>query len=354
MRIAFFITSLPESHRKTGGVEAQVHRLADRLAARGHELSMFTFSPAPANATYGHVQLQPAGLRDRKIARLVVVPALLNRLSPDADVLHLHGDDWFYLRRTLPTVRTFYGSALWEARTAVRFLRRARCTAVFAGELLASRLAVDAYDIAPGTGRAFRTRGTLPPAVEPTWGEGEKAARPTVLFVGTWTGRKRGWLLAERFAREVLPAVPDAELVMVSDRVEPAPFIRHVPSPTDAEVTALMQEAWVMCLPSTYEGFGIPYAEAMAAGTPVIATDNPGARYVLDEGRAGIISSDEALGRDLVRVLRSPELRGELVARGRERVAEFAWERVLDLHEAAYAAARERWRPRSPRPSAAA
>ncbi len=343
MRIAFFITSLPEPHRKTGGVEAHVHRLAERLAGRGHELVMFTFSPPLENSAYRHVQLQPAGLRDRKIARLTVVPALLNRITPDADVLHLHGDDWFYFRRTLPTVRTFYGSALWEARTAVRLRRRARCTAIFAGEILASRLANSAYDIAPGTGRAFATRGTLPPAVEPTPGEGAKAKRPTVLFVGTWTGRKRGSLLAERFRREVLPVIPDAELVMVSDRADPAPWIRHVPHPSDAEVTALMREAWVMCLPSTYEGFGIPYAEAMAAGTPVIATPNPGSRYVLDEGRAGIITSDAALGRDLVRVLQSPELRRDLAARGRERVLEFAWDRVLDLHEAAYAEASERW-----------
>lgn len=344
MRIAFFITTLPEPHRKTGGVEAQVHRLAERLAERGHELVLYTFSPAPENAAYGHVRLEPSGLRDRKIARLTIVPALLNRITPEADVLHLHGDDWFYFRRTLPTVRTFYGSALWEARTAVRLLRRVRCTAIFAGEILASRLAISAYDIAPGTGRAFGTRGTLPPAVEPTPGEAPKAKRPTVLFVGTWSGRKRGSLLAETFRRDVLPVLPDAELVMVSDHADPAPWIRHVPSPSDAEVTALMREAWVMCLPSTYEGFGIPYAEAMAAGTPVIATANPGARYVLDEGRAGIISTEVALGGDLVRVLQSPELRHELAARGRDRVAEFAWDRVLDLHEAAYLDARERWR----------
>ena len=130
---------------------------------------------------------------------------------------------------------------------------------------------------------------------------------------------------------------------MVSDRAEPAAGIHHVVRPSDEQLATLMQEAWVMCLPSTYEGFGIPYIEAMAAGTAVVATPNVGARYVLDDGRAGVLSSDEDLGRALVRTLVDPDLRATLAERGRVRVREFAWERVLELHERAYADVRRRW-----------
>ena len=69
---------------------------------------------------------------------------------------------------------------------------------------------------------------------------------------------------------------------------------------SDADLIAAYQRAWVFCLPSDYEGFGIPYAEAMSCGLPVVATRNLGARYVTDEGRAGgSWSTTTDLGRTL-------------------------------------------------------
>jgi glycosyltransferase involved in cell wall biosynthesis len=343
MHIAFFTTSLPEPNRKPGGVDVYVQRLADRLVARGHILDLYSFSPPVDGALYRHIQLSPPGFRYRKLARMSMVPLLLNRVRPDAEVFHLHGDDWFYTRRSLPTVRTFYGSALGEAKSAERLRRRVNSYVTFALEVVAARLATSAYDIAPGTGRGFSTAGTLPPAIDVVSDDGPRALQPTILFVGTWGGRKRGRMLADVFTRDVRPVVPNARLVMVSDHVELGPGIEHVPRPTDREVAALMRAAWIMCLPSRYEGFGIPYIEAMAAGTPVVSTPNPGARYVLDEGRAGIISNDEELGPTLVRALLDAGLRAEYGKRGRLRVREFAWERVLHLHERAYADACLAW-----------
>ena len=119
-----------------------------------------------------------------------------------------------------------------------------------------------------------------------------------MLFVGTWTGRKRGAQLAEAFVRDVLPVVPDAELRMVT-RDAPATLPAGVAALgrlDDDELVAEYGRAWVFCLPSSYEGFGIPYAEAMAAGLPVVATPNIGARYVTDEGRAGVLASLDDVG----------------------------------------------------------
>jgi len=349
MKIALFSTSLPEPHRKPGGVDVHVQRLAERLALRGHRVDMYTFSPRVREGPYRHMQLSPRSIRHHKLARLMVVPLLLNRITPDADVLHLHGDDWFFVKRSLPTVRTLHGSALWEARTAERLRRRLACGVTFPLEIVASRLATAAYEVAPGSGRAFATCGTLPNATEVEPRQVRRAARPTILFVGTWRGRKRGWLLAQAFAREVRPELPGARLVMVSDHVEPAPGIEHVVRPSDQQVATLVGEAWVMCLPSTYEGFGIPYIDALAAGTTVVATPNPGARYVLENGRAGILSNDEGLGQALLHTLRDPGLRLRLAERGRIRSRAFAWDRVLDLHEQAYEDACHRWTARRDR-----
>jgi phosphatidylinositol alpha-mannosyltransferase len=336
MRIAFFSTSLPELGRKPGGVDANLDRLAEQLSRR-HELTVFSFSPPPPQRSYRHVQLQPSGIRYSSAARLVLVPIMLNRVRFDADVLHLHGDDGLFVARRLPSVRTFYGSALDEFWSATRWRRRAHTLAAYAGELAAARLATACYAISPFAGSEFGVRGVLPPgvALRPRRDD-ERATVPTILFIGTWEGRKRGRVLAEHFAKVVRPALPNAELVMVSDHAESQPGVRLVRHPTDDEVGQLMRRAWIFCLPSSYEGFGIPYAEAMATGVPVLATDNIGANYVLAGGDAGMIVDIAGLGQALRRLLTNDELRAGYAERGLKQAEAFVWERCVELHEAAY------------------
>jgi glycosyltransferase involved in cell wall biosynthesis len=131
---------------------------------------------------------------------------------------------------------------------------------------------------------------------------------------------------------------------MVSDEAPPMPGITHVRHPTDAEVRELYSRSWVFCLPSSYEGFGIPYLEAMAAGTPVVATHNPGANYLLDRGRYGELVEPSDLGRALVEILTDSERRARLSKVGLERAAAFSWDKVCEAHEAAYRDAIARWR----------
>lgn len=345
-----FSSSLPEPGRKPGGVDVLVERLVAQLVRRGHEVRTYSYSPPPDGFAGRHEQLRPPSLAHRRLGRLIIVPALLNGLDTRGlDVLHLHGDDWFYVRRRLPTVRTFYGSALEEARSATRWRRRASQAAVFGLELIAARLATATYGLIPGDGSRYGERGALGCGVDPPPDPApDRSAAPTVLFVGTWEGRKRGRFLAEVFTSHVLPVLPDAQLWMVSDTVCPGPGIRAYQCPSDAELLDLYRRAWAFCLPSTYEGFGIPYLEAMSAGTPVVATPNPGARHLLDGGRAGELVADPDLGGALVRVLSDPEYRQRLAERGRERAREFTWTAVVDAHERAYDDAIGRWRA-SPR-----
>jgi len=131
---------------------------------------------------------------------------------------------------------------------------------------------------------------------------------------------------------------------MVSDRCEPSPQVRWFEVPSDAELLDLFRRAWVFCLPSSYEGFGIPYIEAMAAATPVVATPNPGSRMILEEGACGLLVADDELGPALLRLLEEPGLRARLVEAGRTRVRDFAWDRVVEAHERAYRGAIEEWR----------
>ena len=105
---------------------------------------------------------------------------------------------------------------------------------------------------------------------------------------------------------------------------------------SDEELADLYARAWVFCLPSSYEGFGIPYAEAMASRLPVVATPNPGSRFVTDEGRAGILVDDDRLGPELLALLRDDERRGDLATRGWERSRDFTLDRVVTAYENLY------------------
>jgi glycosyltransferase involved in cell wall biosynthesis len=337
LRIAQFHSTLPEPGRKVGGVEVFVHRLANRLVDRGHEVTMFTFGARPDDARYTLASAGPSWLGAKRVARLTLAPLALNRL-PQAgfDVLHLNGDDWFMGHRTIPTVRTFYGSALFEARTATSRQRRITQTMVYPLEAIASRLATLSFDIGSELPRGYRTDGSLALAVTEPSPEGATRTRhPSVLFVGTWEGRKRGAFLADRFAEEVLPQHPQAKLMMVSDRCEERPGVTWVRFPTDQEMSRLYRSAWLFCMPSTYEGFGMPYLEAMMHNLPVVATPNPGARLLL-KGGAGALTADTALGRTLSALLEDEGSRARLATAGRARAMDFSWERVLSEHETAY------------------
>jgi glycosyltransferase involved in cell wall biosynthesis len=346
MRIGCFSSSLPEPTRKPGGVDIYVDRLAEKLAQRGHEVVMYSYSAAPATRAYRHVQVSPPVDPHSTVGRLAVIPARLNQLdTAGLDLLHLHGDDWFFVRRRVPTVRTFYGSALYEARHGTRLRRRVSQYTVYGLELLASRLATATYGISPGDGPGYRTAGHLPLAIDlPPAHEPMRSGPPTVLFVGTWMGRKRGLLLHESFQRDVLPRVPDAQLVMVADHCEPGPSVRWLRRPSDAELQELYAAASVFCLPSSYEGFGLPYLEAMSFTTPVVATTNPGSRYVLSDGRHGLITTEDRLGSTIADLLLDEDARQELAVKGRERAEDFGWEPILQRHERVYADVIDRWR----------
>jgi glycosyltransferase involved in cell wall biosynthesis len=257
------------------------------------------------------------------------------------DVLHLHGDDWLMFHRALPTVRTLYGSAGFEARHATSLKRRAFQTVIAGLEYVSARLATLCYGIGPGVPAIYPTVGNFDMGVDiPDVVSLDREPRPTILFVGTWEGRKRGKMLHRVFLEDVLPRVPEAELWMVSDRCEPARGVRCLGSPDDEELVSRYRRAWVLCHPSTYEGFGIPYAEAMANGIPIVSSPNPGAAYVLGEELGAVsIVQDRALGSALVRVLTDAAARRERAEKGRQRVPCFSWNVVVDQHLAAYRSA---------------
>jgi glycosyltransferase involved in cell wall biosynthesis len=116
---------------------------------------------------------------------------------------------------------------------------------------------------------------------------------------------------------------------------------------SDAEVAAMFASADIACIPSLYEGFSLPAVEAMASGTPIVASRAGALPEVLgpDGECADLVAPGDvaALTRALARLLDSPARRRRLGAAGRRRAVEvFSWASVAAQTVRVYEQAIER------------
>ncbi len=318
------------------GVGYWVHELATELTRRGHAVTVFSACPPVDGAPYdtrtvplhGSLRTFRFALEVRKID------------FTGFDVLHAHGDDYWLWRRRVPAhVRTMHGSCFSEALRIKGAWERLRMMALGAGETLATVVADETFCVSPGTRRWMPwARGVIPAGVDlERFRPGTRREPvPTILFVGTYEQRKRGRLLMEAFQSEIRPAVPDAQLWMVCTDAPEAPGVTVFGRLTAGELVDRYQRAWVFCLPSSYEGLGIPYIEALACGTPVVATPNPGSRFVLGDGQFGVIAPEREIGAALIRLLCDDAARREWAERGLRRRDAFGLASTADQYEAEY------------------
>ena len=95
------------------------------------------------------------------------------------------------------------------------------------------------------------------------------------------------------------------------------------------ELVRLYNQAEVFVSPSLYEGFGLPAAEAMACGAPIVATTAGAFPEVIEDGVSGLLvppGDTRALADAIERVLGDGLLQRRLGREGRQRIVEqFSW-----------------------------
>ncbi len=98
---------------------------------------------------------------------------------------------------------------------------------------------------------------------------------------------------------------------------------------TDKELAALYRSARAFVFPSKYEGFGLPVLEAMSYGIPTVCS-NASCLPEIAGGAALLVNPDDhaAIAEAIERACKDEVVRDQLITRGRERAAEFLWEKT--------------------------
>jgi glycosyltransferase involved in cell wall biosynthesis len=98
------------------------------------------------------------------------------------------------------------------------------------------------------------------------------------------------------------------------------------------EIPDVYARADVLVYPSFLEGFGFPPLEAMAVGTPVVASNASCLPEVLGDAALLVDPADDAaFGAAVESVLTDPDVRGRLVTAGASRARMFTWERCAEM-----------------------
>ena len=190
------------------------------------------------------------------------------------------------------------------------------------------------YDIDPPRAVTIHSGLGRPAVSEPLEGLPSRY----VLFVSTIEPRKDLGTLIDAYERLRERGAYDGSLVVVGKvgwkARELVPRLRgrgivHLDYVRAPQLATIYERAEAFVFPSIYEGFGFPLLEAMARGVPSIAARSSSLPEIGGDAALYFEPRDvEGLVAQLTRVLNDATLRAELSRRGRERAAEFRWERA--------------------------
>ncbi|BDG07164.1 glycosyltransferase family 4 protein [Anaeromyxobacter paludicola] len=332
------------------GVERYALSLVTELAALApEELVLFTHPEAPPALTRLPVEQHPAPWK----VRVPVDQAWLPWAAARARVTLLHtlafptpllwrgraaitvhdATFWLHPDSVSAGMRVYYGplfpQALARASAVFTVSEASRVDLVRAAGLPAERVHVTPNGVDE---RFFEARAP----------EGPRA--PYLLSVATLEPRKNLPALLDAF-RLLRRQGRDLELVLVGRQGwaqslplgDLAPHVRLTGTLPDAELPALYAGAACLVLPSLYEGFGLPLVEAMAAGTPAVASAIPALREVGGDAALYADPRDPAsFAGAIARVLDDRDAARARAALGRERARGFTWRACAEKTLAVY------------------
>ncbi len=364
MRVGLLAPELTESH----GWGRYTLDLARALAAQGVTFVIAAPQTSPGDGGIPHEGYYPilpplVPARRWLTPRSLLTAPRLAAIFRGCDVIHAAAEHYLPVAALVagarPLVVTAHGTYLPMSLQRRGVAGLFRWAARRADILAVSRYTAERVrDILPGARLHVIPNGVHAdrfadrPAVLP------QKRGPTVLGVGVNKERKGFHVLLEAMA-QVRQTVPDTHTVIIGDtsdqayaaelrRIvaargldESAHILGRVPEET---LLGWYHAADVFALPAVnvggkFEGFGLAYLEASAAGLPVIGTWGCGAEDAIDDGVTGLLvpqNDPRALAEAITRLLRDPGLRARFGAAGRIKAQANTWDHVAARVRATY------------------
>lgn len=357
MRIALVS---PYDHSFHGGVTDHINNLAAQFRGWGHTVRVLAPCSRPQrmdDEDFIHlgrpIPVPSGGSVARVTFSIWLRPRIRELLQREQfDVVHLHepfaGFLTLNILSVIPSVNsvpvatfhTYRGTNLYKIggkQLAMPYFKRlqGRIAVSEPAHQFISRHFPGQYEIIPNGIKVDDFTGAEP---FPRYQDG----KINLLFLGRLEKRKGLRYLLEAYSRikwdwpntrllVVGAGKPDADSyrVMSERNLQDIEFVGRV---SDEEKARYYRSAHIFCSPATgRESFGIVLLEAMAAGTPVVATNIAGYSSVITHGEEGLLvppKDGEALANAIAALIKDPALRERLAARGRKAVDEFRWEHV--------------------------
>ena len=356
-----------------GGVVSHVVSLGNELSDRGHDVKILAPCSDPEQVETGEVELIPFG-------RSIPVPTAgsISRISfsvwhrprlratlenEEFDVVHLHEPlmPMFALMccflAKAPKVGTFH--AYNESRASGYTFWKpvlARAASRLDGRIAVSEPARDfANRYFPGDYTVIPNGIDVERFGKPTpWPALMDRDKTNILFVGRMGEKRKGLRYLLGAYSTLKWEFPDLRLVIVGPgEPDPASYLTmgeraindvvFTGPVSDDELPGYYQAADIFCTPATgKESFGYVVVEAMAAGTPVVATSIPGFSGVMRDGEQGFLvepNSEESIADALRILILDRSLRQRLGADARTWAQQYRWnslaESVIDSYRAA-------------------
>lgn len=365
---------------RLGGIEVQVHDLADRLRAAGHEVEVFTATPGPDGQRYGAVDDVDGTAVHRLATRLpfdlpvnpAAPPELRARLRSGGaggrpfDVAHVHMG--VVSPFAVDATRVVLGIGLPLAMTWHCMLARTAYAVSAAGVVRrwAGRgVAMSAVSEVAAAGVRIAVGVDHPVAVLPngidvaTWQAPigvDPANRPVRIVTAMRLARRKRpgpFLDMMREVRERVPSQVDLEveifgegpdrgsLERYADRHRMSGWLRMPGRVPRTELPLRYARSHVYVAPAELESFGIAALEARTAGLPVVARLGSGVGEFVTSGVNGFLAADDdELVARLAELVTDQDLRRRMTAYNREHPPAQDWSTVVDRAVAEYKRAR--------------